>query len=76
MLKETVSIKSKTCPMCGESGEVEVPAQGVPAYVQGALIQNAFPDLAVELREQLISGIHPKCWEEMFADLEEEEDEF
>ena len=39
------------------------------------LAQQAFPELPTEIREQLISGTHPKCWDEMFSD-EEEWDEY
>jgi hypothetical protein len=31
----------------------------------GALIQDAFPDLDKTLREQIVSGTHPACWEIM-----------
>lgn len=37
------------------------------AYNRGEYAQVAFPELDKALREQIISGTHPKCWEEMFA---------
>jgi hypothetical protein len=40
----------------------------------GELIQYAFPTLSAGMREQIISGTHPDCWDAMFADDESEED--
>jgi ABC-type uncharacterized transport system YnjBCD ATPase subunit len=42
------------------------------ARKRGALIQEAFSDLDKSLREQIVSGTHPKCWESMTAGLENE----
>lgn len=41
-------------------------------YINGAHAQEAFPNMSIELREQIISGTHPKCWDEMFPMPEEE----
>lgn len=56
-----------TCRHCGDIGEVEVPLSGLLAYHNGAKIQDAFPNVPHELREQILSGIHPECWVEMFG---------
>ena len=53
---------------------VESGMTAIDRYEQGWLVQDAFPFLAMELREQITSGTHPKCWEEMFAYDEEEEE--
>jgi len=63
--KETYMVTTPTCGMCGEQGVVEVPAVGVLEWNFGKHIQDAFPDLDIAIREQLISGTHPKCWDEM-----------
>ena len=63
--KETYMVNTPTCGMCGEQGVVEVPAIGFLEWNFGKLAQEAFPDLNVALREQIISGTHPKCWEQM-----------
>jgi hypothetical protein len=42
------------------------------ARKRGAFVQEAFFDLDESLREQIISGTHPKCWESMTAGLENE----
>lgn len=40
-------------------------------YLAGAYIQDAFPDLLAPAREQIMSGIHPKCWIEIFGEDDE-----
>ena len=30
--------------------------------------QDVFPDTAPDIREWMISGTHPKCWDEMFPE--------
>ena len=56
-----------TCSWCGKDGIVEVPAVGFFARQLGAAIQDAYPDLDKSLREQLMTGYHPACWDEMFG---------
>jgi hypothetical protein len=60
-------VETRTCRQCGYKGEVEVPNSGLARYSSGALMQDAFPDLSKELREQLISGTHPECWAALFG---------
>ena len=63
------------CPFCGVIAEVVVPVAGFMEWRSGVLVQKAFPDLDVDSREQLISGICPKCWDETFGPSDETEDE-
>lgn len=72
---ETTLIKTRRCLHCGDEGLLELPNEGIAKYEAGAFVQEAFPDLPRELREQIISGTHPKCWEEMFAPFGDDEDE-
>ena len=58
--------------MCNTNGFVEVFSEGYMAHKRGALIQEAFPELDKSLREQIVSGTHPKCWESMTLGLENE----
>ena len=55
------------CPFCGEDHAVEVNLAQYEAWQNGELIQNAMPDLTPTEREQLISGLCPKCQAEMFG---------
>ena len=64
-MKNVVAI---TCPFCGEDYAVEVDLAQYEAWQNGKLIQNAMPDLTPIEREQLISGLCPKCQAEMFGD--------
>ena len=57
-----------TCPFCGEDHTVEVNFAQFEAWQNGELIQNAMSDLAPTEREQLISGLCPKCQAEMFGE--------
>ena len=67
-----VKVKTKRCIHCGETGIIEIPQvdfdKGAPLYEAGAYIQDAFPNLSADQREQIISGTHPKCWDYIFAD--------
>ena len=56
------------CPFCGEDHAVEVNLAQYDAWQNGELIQNAMPDLTPTEREELISGLCPKCQAEMFGE--------
>lgn len=66
-----IYVPTPRCFHCGESGEVPIPFQmfevGYPAYLAGRYIQEAFPELSAGMREQMISGTHPACWDEIFS---------
>jgi hypothetical protein len=66
----TVLMRTPKCLMCSANGFVEVSSEGYVAHKRGATIQEAFSELDKSLREQIISGTHPKCWESMTAGLE------
>jgi len=68
----TILMRTPICVMCDKGGFVEVSSEGYMARKRGAFVQEAFFDLDVSLREQIISGTHPKCWESMTAGLENE----
>ena len=68
----TVLMRTQICSICNKGGFVEVSSEGYTARKKGALIQEAFPELDKSLREQILSGTHPKCWESMVAGLENE----
>ena len=57
-----------TCPLCGEEHAVEVSLAGYIEWERGELIQNAMPDLTFTEREQLISGLCPKCQVKAFGE--------
>ena len=57
-----------TCPFCGIDHTIKVKSTQYEAWQNGELIQNAMPDLTPIEREQLISGLCPKCQAEMFGE--------
>ena len=67
----TYIVETPTCTMCGKGGTVEVPMQGFLIRQLGGAIQDAYPDLDKALREQMITGTHPSCWEVMTAGWQE-----
>lgn len=64
------------CPFCGAEHGVEVNLAQFERWHAGAvLIQHAMPNLSPTEREQLISGLCPKCQAEFFDSDDEDEDE-
>jgi hypothetical protein len=56
-------IETKRCPNCGARGEVNVREASARLWARGALLREAFPELSAGLREQILTGIHPECWD-------------
>ena len=71
MEKINISI---SCPFCRKNHFVKVTPSSFERWQGGELIQNAMPYLSATEREQLISGMCPKCQEDIFGEDEEEED--
>jgi len=69
----TYVVQTPTCILCKNTGTVEIPADGFFKWNFGMLIQDALPDLDKSLREQMMTGTHPKCWELMMHDEEDNE---
>lgn len=71
---ETIIIE-RTCPFCGRVQELEVGYWDFWMWSeQGMLAQDAFPYLSADVREILISGICPQCWDNMFTEGDEDEE--
>jgi hypothetical protein len=53
--------------------ELDITQQQLNDFTNGrlGLIQEAFPQLSIDEREFIISGIHPIEWRELFGELEE-----
>ena len=64
------------CPICSKETKIEnVPSDDIFAWCTGALIQRAFPNMAIKDRECLIGGLCHDCQERMFSGLDCEPDE-
>lgn len=67
-MPETVEVPTRRCIHCGKTGTVTVPKAELEAATKlDGPIQQRFPNLTTEQREQIISGTHPACWDEMFG---------
>jgi hypothetical protein len=60
------------CPVCRKRSEVEMDIADLLDWTGGKMIQDVFPEMSKEDREVLISGTHPKCFNELFPPEEEE----
>ena len=58
-------------PLSGTKSEVDVPTTGLAAWLEGRLIQDAFPELSDSQRELLMTGYTEDDWANMFPPEEE-----
>lgn len=54
---------TKDCSVCGEHDTLLLRIAEFEKWQAGAFVQDAFPRLSAAKREQLVSGIHPDCWD-------------
>tara|TARA_Y100000817_G_C16807512_1_gene522680 strand:+ start:358 stop:579 length:222 start_codon:yes stop_codon:yes gene_type:complete len=71
MTTETHAIE---CWNCLQTHVIEVSSEGYAEWQGGELIQEALPELSAGERELLMSGTCDPCWDELFGDFAEEED--
>ena len=68
-----VIIRTLPCVHCRKSSDLEITQEQYRELMDNKKsIQSIFYDWPVEKREQLITGTHPKCWDEIFNDSEEQ----
>lgn len=58
---------SCVCAICGKGRTVKVSKVGYDRWLKGELIQNALPELSVDDRELLMSGICGECFDKIFG---------
>ena len=58
---------TRRCPVCQKGGTIMVDESELLTYLRGEYVQTAFKSLTIPLREQIISGVHPECWVEMWG---------
>jgi len=56
------------CPACGLVSHVTVSETALSEYNAGEFIQVSFPELDVDARELIKTGICKKCWAELEGD--------
>jgi len=65
----TIEVETPRCFHCGKTGTVTVVAEAYASWkAKRGPIQQFMPEMHEDLREQLISGTHAKCWDEMFGE--------
>lgn len=68
LMNEIYVVETPMCSWCGSTGTVELTFQDYISFEHGSgLIQERLPNTPAPIREQLKTGYHPKCWEEMFG---------
>jgi hypothetical protein len=69
-----LTITSKKCPECGRQDTYQVSEESVRKYEAGAHIQDAFPELNADQREQFQTGYCGPCFDRLFAPTDDEEE--
>ena len=64
---EMTDVLCPKCPLCHVQSTLSVPLSGFLMRQDGALVQTAFPEMPMDVREMLISGTHPECWDAEFG---------
>lgn len=59
------------CPICKKVAGVNVKIEQLERIAAGEHVQNVCPELSDDDRERLITGICPKCWEDIFCEEDE-----
>lgn len=60
-----------TCPFCSKKSTLDVDHNQYKKFVQGELVQRAFPKLKASQRELLITGMCQDCQDKTFGKDEE-----
>lgn len=63
-----------TCPICGAESHMVLDYRSFESWMNGELVQNAFPYLDANERERITSGICPECWDRMFPSDDSDDD--
>ena len=70
---DTVELPTSRCPYCGKHGSVRVTVDDLARRAAGDVVQVAFPEMPEGLREQIVSGTHPDCYDALFAGTEDDD---
>ena len=64
-------VECQPCVVCGKAATLEVPLAGLRKWQAGTHAQDAFPEIPPPVRELLITGTHPECWEVLWKEEDE-----
>jgi hypothetical protein len=62
---DAVIVKCRPCVMCGAQAEMTLARGSFMQWRHGALVQEAFPEMAIRDRELLISGTCSACFDNL-----------
>lgn len=66
---ELSTVVKERCPLCGQYNQVSVDTNGFTKWAfEGALIQDAMPNVPEVTREFLITGFCSSCQEKIFGE--------
>lgn len=60
-----VDVETPACFVCERKTVLSVDAAAYDKWKSGAMIQDAFAHESADLREMLMTGTHPDCWDEL-----------
>lgn len=63
---DTVTRITRACMFCDQASRVQLTTEQAAALDARTPVQDVMPDSSPELRELLISGTHPACWDTAF----------
>jgi thioredoxin-related protein len=58
---------TRRCAYCNKTGSIMVDEKELLHYLRGNFVQDSFKNMTAPFREQIITGTHPECWQEMFG---------
>lgn len=64
-------VQTPACLVCGEGSVVYLTDDEYVGYMRwqrGELIQVAMPTVSASVRETIMTGTHPACWDKMFGE--------
>lgn len=70
-----VTVLETLCPECWQTTRHELDTVAFRRWQGGELVQWAFSEMSVDKREQLISGTCGGCWEKLFAEEDEAQEQ-
>lgn len=71
-----IGLKPRNCPTCNKQNDsIEITQEQWDRYTAGAHIQDAFPELTDDQRETVMTGTCVPCWDALWGDSMDEEDE-
>lgn len=71
-MSNTVKVETPVCMVCKQSSVVGLTVEEYDAWSAGAYAQDALPNRSADFREQLITGTHSKCWDDIFGGDDDE----